>query len=358
MRYLLPVLLAVSVAAQVAPCHAQFAPPLGARPEVAGARTQMATLASIHLSGHSGDWQVAWLTPLRARIIAWRPQLITIENLSGSQCEMMRALPGRYAETYDTYCTDATPFQRSLKLPQAEAEARAEQQLATWPRTPTPAQRRELAMLFLAAGDFGSAMVQWLRLPPAERRAGDTLSERAVKHLTRSSGTMNESIDIAAEVAASVGLDRLHAVDDHTSDAIFSMQDPAFEPWQQARYEAIVPSPQLVQQSEVEKHVHDGESLLAYYRVINAAHANDDTIQLDFGGALTDPHSKRFGRQYVGWWETRNLRMAANIRGAISRTPGVRVLNIVGASHKPWYDQWARQMSDVEVVDVAAVLGP
>ncbi|WP_156962950.1 DUF5694 domain-containing protein [Aerolutibacter daejeonensis] len=358
MRYLLPVLLAVSVAAQVAPCHAQFAPPLGARPEVAGARTQMATLASIHLSGHSGDWQVAWLTPLRARIIAWRPQLITIENLSGSQCEMMRALPGRYAETYDTYCTDATPFQRSLKLTQAEAEARAEQQLATWPRTPTPAQRRELAMLFLAAGDFGSAMVQWLRLPPAERRAGDTLSERAVKHLTRSSGTMNESIDVAAEVAASVGLDRLHAVDDHTSDAIFSMQDPAFEPWQQARYEAIVPSPQLVQQSEVEKHVHDGESLLAYYRVINAAHANDDTIQLDFGGALTDPHSKRFGRQYVGWWETRNLRMAANIRGAISRTPGVRVLNIVGASHKPWYDQWARQMSDVEVVDVAAVLGP
>lgn len=357
MRYLLPALLAVSAATQALPCHAQFAPPLGTRPEVAGPRTQMMTLASIHLSSHSQDWQAAWLTPLRTRIATWRPQVITIENLSGSQCEMMRNLPGRYAETYDTYCTDATPFQRSLKLTQAEAEARAEHHLATWPRTPTPAQRRELAMLFLAAGDFGSAMVQWLRLPAAERRAGDTLSERAVKHLSRSSGGMNESIDIAAEVAASVGLDRLHAVDDHTSDAIFSVQDPDFEPWQQARYEAIVPSPQLVQQSEVEKRVHDGESLLAYYRILNAAHATDDTIQLDFGGALADPHPERFGRQYVGWWETRNLRMVANIRAAISRTPGVRVLNIVGASHKPWYDRWARQMSDVEVVDAAAVLG-
>lgn len=357
MRYLLPLLLAVFAAIQPLPSHAQFAPPLGARPEVSGPRTQMMTLASIHLSSHSKDWQATWLTPLRARIANWRPQVITIENLSGSQCEMMRNLPGRYAETYDTYCTDATPFQRSVELTQAEAEARAEQHLATWPRTPTPAQRRELAMLFLAAGDFGSAMVQWLRLPAGERHAGDTLSERAVKHLSRSSGGMNESIDIAAEVAASVGLDRLHAVDDHTSDAIFSMQDPAFEPWQQARYQAIVPSPKLVEQAEVEKRVRDGESLLAYYRVINAAHAADDTIQLDFGGALADPHPKRFGRQYVGWWETRNLRMAANIRAAISLTPGVRVLNIVGASHKPWYDQWARQMSDVEVVDAAAALG-
>lgn len=357
MRYLLPLLLAAFGAIQPLPSHAQFAPPLGDRPEVSGPRTQMMTLASIHLSGHSQDWRAAWLTPLRARLVAWRPQVITIENLSGSQCEMMRNLPGRYGETYDTYCTDATPFQRSLKLTQIEAEARAEQHLATWPHTPTPAQRRELAMLFLAAGDFGSAMVQWLRLPAAERHVGDALSDRAVKHLSRASGGMNESIDIAAEVAASVGLDRLHAVDDHTSDAIFSRQDPAFEPWQQARYEAIVPSPQLVEQAELEKRVRDGESLLAYYRVINAAHATDDTIQLDFGGALADPHPTRFGRQYVGWWETRNLRMAANIRAAISRTPGVRVLNIVGASHKPWYDQWARQMSDVEVVDAAAVLG-
>lgn len=49
--------------------------------------------------------------------------------------------------------------------------------------------------------------------------------------------------------------------------------------------------------------------------------------------------------------------MIANIRAASSRTPGIRVLNIVGSSHKPWYDQWARQMSDVEVVDAEAVLG-
>ena len=49
--------------------------------------------------------------------------------------------------------------------------------------------------------------------------------------------------------------------------------------------------------------------------------------------------------------------MVANIREAITQHQGARVLNVVGASHKPWYDQWARQMADVEVVDAREVLG-
>lgn len=352
MRLLLPLLLA----AAFSPAHADFAPPLGAQPTVAGPRTQWLTLGSTHLSEKSGQWQTDWLDPLRARLIAWRPQLITIENLSGAQCEMMRTRPAQYARTYDTYCEDATPYQRSLGLSQADAETRAEQLLANLPGAPSPAQRRQLAMLFLAAGEPGSASVQWLRLPPRERRAGDTLSQDAARRLSRSSGRMNESIDIAAEVAASVGLDRLYAVDDHTSDAAIAQDDPLFEAWAQARYAAAVLPPGWQRLMALDKAVRDGDSLLAYYRAMNAPRAVEEINQLDFGGALADPHPKAYGRQYAGWWDTRNLRMIANIRAASSRTPGIRVLNIVGSSHKPWYDQWARQMSDVELVDAEAVL--
>ena len=34
----------------------------------------------------------------------------------------------------------------------------------------------------------------------------------------------------------------------------------------------------------------------------------------DFGAALKEPSPERFGRGYAGYWEVRNLRMAANIR--------------------------------------------
>lgn len=338
------------------PATAQYEPPLGADHEVGGPRTQMVTIASTHLSAHSGKWSAEWLEPLLRPLVAWRPQLITIEQLSGSQCEAMRGNPIVFGEVFDTYCRDATPFQRALHMTQPQAMREAERLLAAWPARPTPAQRRQLATLFLAAGDFGSAMVQWLRLPESERVAGDGLDEEALQFLTRSNGRMNESYDVAAVVAARAGLDRVHAIDDHTSDGIGLGDEPGFGPWQQARFDRLDESPVLARLRSAEAAVHDGASLLAYYRAMNAAHALDAQVELDFGGAFADRHPQRFGRHYGAWWETRNLRMVANIREATALHPGARVLNIVGASHKPWFDQWARQMADVEVVAAAEVL--
>jgi hypothetical protein len=351
-RALVAVLLSLSL-----PAFAQFEPPLGVKHAVAGPRTAMLTIASTHLSGHSGKWSKGWLEPLVQRLVAYRPELITIEQLSGSQCEIMRGNPAVFGEVFEAYCRDATPFQRLLRMTQPQAAAEAERQLAAWPTSPTPMLRRHLAMLFLAAGDFGSAMVQWLRLPEPERRAADGLDAEALKFLTRSNGRMNESYDVAAVVAARASLERLYAIDDHTSDTIDLSVDPGFGPWQQARYDRISASALGHRREADDAAVHDGKSLLAYYVGMNAPHAQDEGIEADFGGAIADPHPKHFCRQYAGWWETRNLRMAANIREAVAIHPGVRVLNIVGSSHKPWFDQWARQMGDVEVVSAAAVLG-
>ncbi|MCW5580623.1 MAG: hypothetical protein KIS72_04730, partial [Luteimonas sp.] len=65
---------------------------------------------------------------------------------------------------------------------------------------------------------------------------------------------------------------------------------------------------------------------------------------------------RRFGRQYVTGWDARNLRMVANIATTFREHPGARVLSIVGASHKPWFDAWLAQLQGVEVVDAEALL--
>ena len=46
----------------------------------------------------------------------------------------------------------------------------------------------------------------------------------------------------------------------------------------------------------------------------------------------------------------------ANIRAAFGNKPGARVLNIVAASHKPYYDGYLDMMSDLKPVDAEAVL--
>ena len=214
------------------PAFAQYESPLGARHAVAGPHTSMLTIGSTHLSAHSGKWPKEWLEPLVQRLVAYQPQLITVEQLSGSQCETMRGNPAVFGEVFEDYCRDATPFQRLSRMTQPQAAAEAERQLAAWPAAPTPVQRRHLAMLFLAAGDFGSAMVQWLRLPEPGRIAADGLDAEALKFLTRANDRMNESYDVAAVVAARVGLERIFAVDDHTSDTIDLSVDPEFGQWQ------------------------------------------------------------------------------------------------------------------------------
>lgn len=349
-------LVLLALACLSTPAFAQFTPPLGARPDVGGPRTQMLNLASPHLSGHSKTWSKDWLAPLVDRLAAWKPTLITVEQLSGNQCEAMRGNPAVFGEVFDDYCFDAAPFQRSLRLTQPQAAAEAERRLAQWPASPTPAQRRALAMHFMAAGDPYSAMVQWLRLPEAERHAADGLSKEAVEVLSRPTGRMNETYDVAAQVAARVGLERLYAVDDHTSDATDFSADAGFGRWQQAHYDAYQASALAHPNRESENAVRDPESLLTYYRDMNGPNAMEAQIRADFGASFADTRPGHPGRRYAAWWETRNLRMVANIREATLMHPGARVLNVVGASHKPWYDQWTRQLADVEVVEAGVVL--
>lgn len=351
----IPALILLAAVASLAPAHAQFTPPLGAGPAVGGPRTEMMTLGSVHLSAHEG-WKREWLAPLNAKLVDWKPGMVTIERLSGAQCEMMRATPQRYAAVHDHYCADAGGFQRALEMSQPQADAEVRKLLSEWPDSPSAAQRRYLAMLFLAAGERPSALVQWLRLPPDERREGDGLTAEAIQVLERSSGRLSEDYEIGAAVAAAAGLERVHAVDDHTAYGIDYGDEDGFNAWQSARFARLAELPFRKAEADRVAAVNDGQSLLALYRGMNAAGAQDRQVQADFGGAFADASAQHYGRHYGGWWETRNLRMVANIREAISSAPGVRVINIVGASHKPWYDQWARQMADVVVVDAHEVL--
>ena len=329
--------------------------PIGANPPVTGTRTKVMTLGSFHLSERQG-FDPVWLAPLLDRLAAYRPDIITIEAVSGEQCAMMKANPDAYGETFDSYCWDLGKIEKATGFSTAAANAEIRKTFENWPQSPTAAQRRRLAMLFIAAGDRPSAQVQWLRLPASERRAGDGVTVEMLPILNRSSGKLNENYDVAAALAARLGLERLYLVDDHTSDAINAHAPKAFEDAIGGHFAAFRTSPLFAAHQRDMAAIVDGASTLAYYQRANAPHAQDAQIQGDFGGALALNGDGQWGRRYVGWWDVRNLRMAANIRESFAARPGARVLNIVGSSHKPWYDAYMGMMADVEVVDAAAVL--
>jgi hypothetical protein len=322
---------------------------------VSGPANEVLVLGSPHLSQLPKTFQAASLTLLNERLAAWKPQAIAIEAVSGPQCDFMRRYPARYKDSIDSYCRDTVPARLATGLDVAAATEAAEALLAAWPAAPTPAQRRRLAALFLAGGEQASALVQWLRLPEGERRAGEGLDATLVGVLVKLETRRDESLMIGARLAARLGHERLYAMDDHTADSASEDQkafgDALMKAWD---------NPATKQRAAVDKAqeglLASAEGVLAMYRADNAPGQGTLIYRSDFGAAINEPSAQRFGRQYVGYWETRNLRMAANIRDVLGLMPGQRMLVIVGASHKGYLESYLHQMHDVRIVDAAPVL--
>ena len=114
---------------------------------------------------------------------------------------------------------DTGPAQAATGLDVPAANAEAERLLAQWPATPSAAQRRRLAAVWLAAGERNSAVVQWLRLPAEQRIAADGMTDALVAFLDKRLQRRDESVLVAATLAARLGLERVWAVDDHTADS-------------------------------------------------------------------------------------------------------------------------------------------
>jgi len=321
-----------------------------------GSPNAVMVLGTPHLSGLPKSFAPATVEVLLGRLQAWRPQAIAIEALSGSECDFMRRHPARYASTsVERFCWDPAPAQAATGLDVPAAAAEAERLLASWPAQPTPNQRRRLSAVFLAAGDQASALVQWLRLSPSERRPGDGLDEALVARLEALRGRRNENTLIAAPLAARLGLERVYPMDDQTAGAPIADEKAYGEAITRA-WDNPATAKRRAMDERLAARLGAGDDVLAMYRAHNAPGVGKLVFESDFGAALEEPSPQQFGRGYLGYWETRNLRMAANIRDMLRARPGDRALVIVGASHKGYLEAYLDQMHDVRLVNTDAVL--
>ncbi|WP_040308626.1 DUF5694 domain-containing protein [Asticcacaulis biprosthecium] len=326
---------------------------------VHGPKTQVLVLGTAHLAQiPPGGYQSDMLAPVLDRLAGYAPTLIATEAMSGEACQIAATFKVPYADVADTYCERqfaiaALGF-KTTGLDVAAAAAQANAELATWPANPTPAQRRHLAALFAASGDFGSALVQWLRLPASEAREGDGLSPELVAKLQDLKGNPNEVVQIAAVLAVRLGLDRLYASDDHTADSIHNAAPEGYGEAIQALWK--LPDAYSADYRTRVSNLKSSDNVLSLFQVLNSPEGQAGVVNGEWKNALAQNSPQLYGRQYVAWWETRNLRIAANLRASFGNQPGGRVLLIIGASHKPYLDAYMHMMHEVEIVDAAEVL--
>ncbi|MBA17440.1 MAG: hypothetical protein CMN73_13960 [Sphingomonas sp.] len=318
------------------------------------APNEVLVLGTSHLSGWPDDVPLANLDPLIDRLAAWQPRMIAIESIPGDQCYLMRRQP-EFADTAKDFCpdTEAAFAATGLDVPQAIAErARL---LAALPETPSAAERRHLAAVMLASGDPTSAVVQWLYLPESERHAGDGIDSVLADRLDRLMLRRNENYALSARLAVRLGLQEVVQMDDQGVSLPIDDGD-AYGAAISAAWAAARVEPTAEEVAARGPGLYSAEGVLEAYRLYNAPDYPAKVYASDFGATLAEPSAGQYGRMYVTYWETRNLRMAANIREAFGAMPGSRMLVIVGASHKGYLDRYLGMMRDVSVADAMAVL--
>ncbi|HEX8414079.1 MAG TPA: DUF5694 domain-containing protein [Sphingomicrobium sp.] len=335
--------------------------PIAARRRMALPATKIMVLGLSHLDGAPASFNTAWLEPVLCRLRAYRPTVVLTEAMSGEEITNLDAYSAYHGAEPGTY---AGPTLKQARVAQAWLEMSAAQALtaanALAAKHPaTPAERRRLAALFVAAAEPSSAQVQWFRLAPAERMAKDGVDPTTARSLDQSLPRRSELVSIAARTAADVGLERVYSAGSHASDVV----QPLWVDFQKV-FEAT-PG-----QKALANHLDERWSSLPDDRltmksadeVMPAFKAKNSSVfaRMDADGQwlsiLRSPTMGTAGRQWVAAWEAQNLRMALRIREATAGDPGGRALLIVGAAHKPFIEMYLRQLIDLEIVDVAAIL--
>jgi len=326
-----------------------------------GHPTEILVLATPHLSGTPEGWDPAVLAPLLERLERFRPNLITIEALSGQGVSALWQYRAVYGETATDYGGRIMMMAASARvgtgLDMAEAEAELRRLLAAWPAAPTPAQRRRLAALFAAAGDPNSALVQWWRLDPSERRADDGINAGLAAQLGEYERRRNENHLVGSRLAARLGLERVWPIDAQDDDVFTPAQSEAFGRDVFAPMSTrLRADPRMGPVVAAAEHLGSADELLATYRLLNRRATGAAQSELEWRAMVERAWPGDLGRVRLAGWEVRNLRMAANIRQAISGVPGGRVLVIVGSGHKPWLEAYLGMMADVRIVDTETIL--
>jgi len=346
--------LTAIIAGTIGVTQAQAAPP-SAKASDTRARAQVLVLGSAHLAQVTPQLPDASLETVIDRLVAFRPDIIAIENLPGESCDTAARHPTTYdAQEFSTYCLNLEVARRSTGLDVPAALAEMNQLLKQWPTNPNPAQRRRLAAVAMAAGEDATAALQWRQLPPSEQREGDGVDAALAAQLKALGARKGEVTKVALPVAQRLSLARLHAMDDHSGDNVAVSDGAAYGRAIQTAWDGAKAQISTVRDREAQ--LLRAQDAMGLYRHMNDPAALRVALASDFGAAAAEPSPEKYGRIYVGGWETRNLRMAANIRATFRERPDARVLVIVGASHKPLLEQLLGMLEGVEIVDALQVL--
>jgi len=334
--------------------------PAAARPLLANAPTRIMVFGVTHLDGQPEVFDPAWLAPVMCRLAVFKPDAIFTEAMPGEQLALLdayKAVHGDAGKWAGPTLAVAKDAQASLGL--SAPEALAEANVLSARKDLKFAERRRLAALFLAAAEPFSAATQWLQLPSVEQVAKDGPTEKMTATIARFGKGRGELTSMAVSLAVQLRLARVYGAGDHASD-IALPDNAAFDaavkstPGQVALFNKDTPELRPINSKAL---VIDAPGkVIPVFQTLNSDRYGALDADAQWMSQLRSSQMGVVGRQRVAAWEAQNLHMVTVIRETTAATPGGRAVLFVGAAHKPFIEAYLRNLADVEIVSVSAML--
>lgn len=224
-------------------------------------------------------------------------------------------------------------------------------------------ERLELVQYSLAAYNHMDALLHWSYLPKSFRASvvGAQLPKSIRDHLNGRLHFRGETSSIGLRLAQRLGHATIAQIDDQQDvdiiREVFEEMSTALE--QNEAYQAYRESVRqrgAVDRKKLEEAIGHGDLLPLFLHWNSPEYQQADMEQWQ---VLLRTHlPSKYDRRRVAQWEVRNMNSASHIRRVTAYHPGGRVLVIVGASHKPFYEAYLSQMIDLELVQLRDLVEP
>ncbi|MFB0611089.1 DUF5694 domain-containing protein [Aurantiacibacter poecillastricola] len=288
------------------------------------------------------------LDSVLAALERWKPAAIGIERVPGREIEDLSRRPS-YAQVPQLsgeVVELAQDTQAELGIDLEDALA----QIAAWSASDNvdPLEARRRIGIALAAYEPETALLYWWQLNSEAKEALPAGVAALLRNLDESS---NERVQLAARLAARLGLPRLWSIDSQRDKDLFASVLPQLQAGIGASDEAsnLQDQPWFVESEEALQNGMARGDLLSAYRFYNGPDYEAAQMVGQFDLLNRVPIEADAGRVRQAAWDMRNLGIAAQIRRASASVPGERVLVVIGAGHKPFLDRLLPETLDLRM---------
>lgn len=331
------------------------------------AATKVFVLGSMHFSDFEERFETSMIDSLMTALRDFAPQAVAVERLPGRDIAAMERWGGPYKKYVQqdyfggTFLHHGHLIRKQAGWSWSEANRQADSILVVARSAPdafSVEDRLALTRSLTAAYRLPSAFLQWKSLSPEERSAQDVLPDTTIEDLNKRLDAANEVYTIGTRLAHERGLQRLYPIDYQAHRIPKAEVSSLYGATMDSVGKALMSHPTIERMFALQKSGLTSGSLLPLFRYINTEKWSRDRVDLHWKELLRRPTPENAGAAGVALYEMRNLHMVGRIQRMVAQHPGERVLVVVGASHKPFFDAYLRQMMGVKVVDADAVLSP